>query len=270
MVYSFILLLLILVSFVDADLFKNTDSDGGGILPKGYNHTEVTKTLHLQSYENLVSGTHDSGYNTIFLKCYAPWCPHCQRIALVWDELYTSLSSPTESEDNDLLVAQVDCSDESEGGGKELCNLLNITALPTILYGDLNVAHVVPLKEFSSGDKSNLASLQEFARNKASKLVCAPDHPSLEEACTPDQISQLKLFSDIFLKKKGYLQDKIDKEEQKIADAEQNFKEEYDEMQISYEKLMQIKEVKVAKIRESTQMIQSVIKMRTEVPGFMK
>ena len=47
-----------------------------------------------------------------FVKFYAPWCGHCQRLAPTWDELAAETAGK-------LNVAKVDC---TSANGKSLCN----------------------------------------------------------------------------------------------------------------------------------------------------
>ena len=46
-----------------------------------------------------------------FIEFFAPWCPHCQHLAPVWDMLY-------QIEKDDVNVARVDCTSTK---GRPLC-----------------------------------------------------------------------------------------------------------------------------------------------------
>jgi len=55
---------------------------------------------------------------TVFLKCYAPWCGHCQAMADDWAKLEKDFEGHKVA-----LVASVDCTaDESD----ELCERINV------------------------------------------------------------------------------------------------------------------------------------------------
>ena len=46
--------------------------------------------------------------NDTFVKFYAPWCGHCQKLAPIWDELAAEFQH-----DTSVTVAKVDCIDYS-------------------------------------------------------------------------------------------------------------------------------------------------------------
>ena len=58
-----------------------------------------------------------------FIKFYAPWCGHCQRLAPTWDELAADTTGK-------LNVAKVDC---TSANGKPLCNQFEVRGYPTLL-----------------------------------------------------------------------------------------------------------------------------------------
>ena len=59
-----------------------------------------------------------------FIKFFAPWCGHCQRLAPTWEELHIKMFF-------DLNVASVDCTSDH---GAELCKAFQIRSYPTLLY----------------------------------------------------------------------------------------------------------------------------------------
>ena len=84
----------------------------------------------------------------VFVKFYAPWCGHCQRMVGTWNEL-------AEKNDNDdVVIAKVDADAHREVGSK-----FGVRGFPT-------------LKWFSKSDKSgkdyqggrDLASFQNFVK----------------------------------------------------------------------------------------------------------
>ena len=59
-----------------------------------------------------------------FIEFFAPWCPHCQHLAPVWDQFYRDNKET-------LNVARVDCTSDD---GKSLCRKFMIRSYPTLLY----------------------------------------------------------------------------------------------------------------------------------------
>jgi len=64
------------------------------------------------------------GNGVWFVKFFAPWCTHCQRIAPVWEEL----SDKMVAEDSSVKVAEVDCT-----VSKNVCTKVQIKAYPTLI-----------------------------------------------------------------------------------------------------------------------------------------
>lgn len=63
-----------------------------------------------------------------FVKFYAPWCTHCQRMAPTWEQL----ADKAVAEDWPVRIADVDCTTS-----KDICDKLNVNAFPTLmLIGD--------------------------------------------------------------------------------------------------------------------------------------
>lgn len=62
--------------------------------------------------------------NPWFIKFYAPWCGHCQKLAPTWKQLY-------QEHGHSLNVATVDCTDEDS---KLLCSQFEIRGFPTLIF----------------------------------------------------------------------------------------------------------------------------------------
>mmetsp|Transcript_9283 Transcript_9283/g.27836 ORF Transcript_9283/g.27836 Transcript_9283/m.27836 type:complete len:227 (-) Transcript_9283:1-681(-) len=63
-----------------------------------------------------------------FVKFYAPWCTHCQKLAPIWEKL----ADKAVSADWPVKIAEVDCT-----SSKEICEKVQIKAFPTLmLIGD--------------------------------------------------------------------------------------------------------------------------------------
>lgn len=63
-----------------------------------------------------------SGYH--FVKFYAPWCGHCQKLAPTWEELANSLRN-----DNYVSISKVDCTQH-----RSVCGQFDIKGYPTLLW----------------------------------------------------------------------------------------------------------------------------------------
>ncbi|BFZ11289.1 hypothetical protein BsWGS_14328 [Bradybaena similaris] len=61
---------------------------------------------------------------SFFIKFYAPWCGHCQKLAPVWDDL-----ADTFNHDNKVNIAKIDCTQSSV-----ICKQYGIDGYPTLLW----------------------------------------------------------------------------------------------------------------------------------------
>ncbi|KAM8721156.1 hypothetical protein ACLKA7_007085 [Drosophila subpalustris] len=61
-----------------------------------------------------------------FIKFYAPWCGHCQKLQPTWEQLATE----TASSDSDIVVAKVDCTSPDN---KQICIDQQVEGYPTLL-----------------------------------------------------------------------------------------------------------------------------------------
>jgi thioredoxin domain-containing protein 5 len=59
-----------------------------------------------------------------FIKFYAPWCGHCQRLAPIWNDLATALEH-----DESVNIAKVDCTEY-----RPLCKDFDVKGYPTLLW----------------------------------------------------------------------------------------------------------------------------------------
>ncbi|CAD1472621.1 unnamed protein product, partial [Heterotrigona itama] len=63
-----------------------------------------------------------TGYH--FVKFYAPWCGHCQKLAPIWEELANSLRN-----DNYVSISKVDCTLH-----RSVCGQFDVKGYPTLLW----------------------------------------------------------------------------------------------------------------------------------------
>merc|ERR1739848_622193 len=81
----------------------------------------VEAGLHILS-EGSFAGTVASG--DTFIKFYAPWCGHCQKLVPVWDELAKKFES-----DAKVKIAKLDCT-QAQG----VCQENEVRGYPTLAY----------------------------------------------------------------------------------------------------------------------------------------
>ena len=65
-----------------------------------------------------------------FIKFYAPWCPHCQRLQPFWEEMSDSLPK-------DIKVGALDCTQYDD-----ICTQLSVYGYPTLKYMDETLGSV--------------------------------------------------------------------------------------------------------------------------------
>ena len=84
----------------------------------------------------------------LFIKFYAPWCGHCQRLAPDWEKVATTLLA----KGNKVAIAKMDCTKELEACGEN-----QVRGYPTLRffeYGDM-------LEEY--GGRRSFEDLKDYA-----------------------------------------------------------------------------------------------------------
>jgi len=124
---------------------------------------KVENGLHILS-EASFAGSVGSG--DTFIKFYAPWCGHCQKLAPVWDELAKKFES-----DSKVKIAKLDCTQ-----AQSVCQENEVRGYPTLAY-------------FRNGRKveaykgaRNLKDLQDFVNTNKDQA----DAPATEDGKVPE------------------------------------------------------------------------------------
>jgi protein disulfide-isomerase A6 len=60
----------------------------------------------------------------VFVKFYAPWCGHCQRMVPAWEQLADSVK-----DQSDVVIAKLDASEHQELGGR-----FGVRGFPTLKF----------------------------------------------------------------------------------------------------------------------------------------
>mmetsp|Transcript_2010 Transcript_2010/g.1240 ORF Transcript_2010/g.1240 Transcript_2010/m.1240 type:complete len:219 (+) Transcript_2010:81-737(+) len=163
---------------------------------------------------------------TVFIKFFAPWCGHCKKMAPDWEKL------SGEWEGHEVgLVAEVDCTAD----GKPLCDANGVKGFPTLKYGDPSA-----LDDYQGG--RTFSDLSSFAKENL-KPVCSPAKIELCDDEKKKEIETLMTMSS------DDLASKIAEEEQKLEDAEEDFKNEVQKLQEKYQALMEEKDAKAAAVK---------------------
>mmetsp|Transcript_16945 Transcript_16945/g.20369 ORF Transcript_16945/g.20369 Transcript_16945/m.20369 type:complete len:163 (-) Transcript_16945:316-804(-) len=131
-----------------------------------------------------------------------------------------------------VLVAEVDCT----AAGKPLCDANGVKGFPTIKHGDANA-----LEDYSGG--RDYEAFSSFA--SALKPPCGP--ASLEN-CDEEGKAEIEKYS---LMSADELAGLIEEAEQKMNQAEENFKAEVEKLQKTYQDLMNDKDQTIKSIKDS-------------------
>jgi len=145
-----------------------------------------------------------------------------------WDKLMDAFA-----DSDSALVADVDCT----AAGKPLCDANGVRGYPTIKWGDPS-----NLEDYKGG--RDYASLEKFAQENL-KPMCSPSNLDL---CDDDKKAEIEKFLAMSVDDLDKL---IAESDKKIADAESAFKTGVEELQASYQKMMEDKEKTVEDIKNA-------------------
>merc|ERR550514_935243 len=81
-----------------------------------------------------------------FVKFFAPWCTHCQKIAPIWEKL----ADLAANKEWPAKVAEVDCT-----SNKDICEKYQVKGYPTLLWieGTKRVRYTDVAKQIGSSEK---------------------------------------------------------------------------------------------------------------------
>eukprot|EP00978_Attheya_sp_CCMP212_P009689 scaffold23080_cov75-Attheya_sp.AAC.2 len=145
-----------------------------------------------------------------------------------WDKLMDAFADSSTQ-----LVGDVDCTAE----GKPLCEQFGVKGYPSIKWGDPS-----DLQDYKGG--RDYASLETFA-NQSLKPVCSPANVDLCDDAKKADIQKYQAMAATDL------QSAIAAEEQKLEDAEKDYKDKVQNLQDTYQKLTAEKEETVAAVKAS-------------------
>lgn len=131
------------------------------------------------------------------------------------------------------IFSLVDCTAE----GKPLCDANGVRGFPTLKYGD-----PTSLDDYQGGRSFN--DLSSFAKENL-KPICSPSNIDL---CDADKKKQIEEYMKLDVSK---LDEMIKAEEEKLAKAEEDFKEEVSKLQATYQKLSEDKDALIAEVKAS-------------------
>lgn len=192
--------------------------------------------LSPSNFDELTAG------KTVFIKFYAPYCGHCQKLAPVWKDFAANFTSPVS------LIAEVDCSKNAENE-KWCAKHFGILGFPTLLYGD--PSHEGSFLTEYNGNK-DFASLMSFANETLTKQVCSPGNLEGCDAKTRKQLERYWKMSFAALEKE------LASKQKAIDDAERKFKQQFDKMKAQYDKYSMDFELKAASIKQTLNILKEI------------
>lgn len=164
----------------------------------------------------------------LYIPLFDQQCGHCKKMAPDWTKLSEEWSG------NDVgLVAEVDCTTE----GKPLCDANGVRGFPTLKYGD-----PASLEDYQGARTYD--DLAKFAKENL-KPVCSVSKIDLCDDEKKKQIETYMAMSD------ADIDAKIEEEEAKATQAEEDFKAEVTKLQETYQKLSEAKDAAVAAVKSS-------------------
>jgi len=109
-----------LAKFVEEQMGRAEEKEGEEA-PSEPEVAIVDNGLHILTQKSFKKHT-ESGHH--FIKFYAPWCGHCQKLAPTWDELAKAFEN-----DETVKIAKVDCTQ-----AQSVCQDNDVRGYPTLAY----------------------------------------------------------------------------------------------------------------------------------------
>ncbi len=205
-------------------------------------NSEQAVALTTDNFDELTKG------KLVFIKFYAPYCPHCKSMAGAWNELAAHYNELPDSDT--ILIGSVDCTDSPKGKG--LCARFKIMGLPSLFYGDESLGGIY-LDEYG-GDKT-FEDLKSFAA-EALVPMCNPGNL---DACSVDMRKEVEAYMALSYET---LDEKIKDIENKEKELRSAFKKSKAEMQKNYDDCLMKKETKVIEVKSNIKLIKEIIAMK--------
>lgn len=199
--------------------------------------SEQSTILTAENYDELTAG------KLVFIKFYAPYCPHCNAMAKAWNELAEYYQQTGEQ---DVLIGSVDCTDSPHG--KNLCMRFKLTGLPSLLYGPTSYDGVY-LEEYGGG--KSFEELKSFA----SKELVQKCLPGSLDACTPEDRTEMERYLSMSYSE---LNELIESADMKLREAKDTFNDKKNELQKLHDKQLIEKEMGITNSKTIIKMIEEV------------
>ena len=148
---------------------------------------------------------------TLFVKFFAPWCGHCKKLKPDWDKLTEKYK------DSDITVTEVDCTVD-----KGVCDSEGVKGFPTLKYGE-------------AGSLQDYRGARTFEALDAHASTLKPSCDALTlEHCSDDEVSEVEALR---LKSQDELREMLDAERKEREEAESEFKEGVENLQVLFKEL---------------------------------
>ncbi|XP_060526994.1 thioredoxin domain-containing protein 5 homolog [Cylas formicarius] len=160
-----------LTNFINEQLRQGDEIDGTVNIV----HESPLKELTGENFDSLTEkGKH-------FVKFYAPWCGHCQKLAPVWEDLAKAMEFNEE-----INIAKIDCTIH-----RQVCNNFDVRGYPTLLW----IEDGKKIDKFQ-GERT-LENLKNYVNKMAGTVPEKKEEPP-KENIEQEEVSILELNADNF------------------------------------------------------------------------
>ena len=180
------------------------------------------RVLLIASLMSLASAWAPEG--TLFVKFFAPWCGHCKKLKPDWDKLTEKYK------DSDITVTEVDCTVE-----KDVCDSVGVKGFPTLKYGE-------------AGALEDYRGPRTFEALDAHASQLKPGCNALTlENCSEDEVAEVEALR---AKTQDELRDMLGAEAKEREEAETEFKDGVENLQLLFKELQLGREALLSDIRD--------------------